>query len=178
MPGSTDTNPAPSHQTVKLARGAHRSPDDGVFVMELASMLAGERFTDHPRSACRVIVSFLRSYNDAVDERQRQDLYAYASKVVGTRGRRAVVRARRELCLRWAAEREGRRPPRFRLPAYLCHPTTAAQQAARAAVSTPRPDSHEAALAFLDRLIDVGSAHTSESLRGEFVPGVQRLPQP
>ena len=37
-------NRFPSHQTVRLARGKHSSPRDGVCVMELASMLAGEQF--------------------------------------------------------------------------------------------------------------------------------------
>jgi hypothetical protein len=33
-------------------RGQHANPERGVCVMELASMLAGEPFTDHPRSVC------------------------------------------------------------------------------------------------------------------------------
>jgi hypothetical protein len=35
-----------SHQTIKLSKGKHRAPEDGACVMELASMLAGESFTD------------------------------------------------------------------------------------------------------------------------------------
>ena len=44
-----------SHQTIKLSKGKHSSPRDGACVMELASMLAGEKFTDHPESVCPVI---------------------------------------------------------------------------------------------------------------------------
>ena len=69
-----------TYQTVKLSKGKHISPDDGACVMELASMLAGEPFSDHPRCACPVIGSFLRAYNDSVDDDRRQDLYAYASR--------------------------------------------------------------------------------------------------
>jgi len=76
-----------SHQTVRLSPGRHESPADGVCVMELASMLAGERFTDHPRSVDPVLAAFLREYNDRTDDRRRQDLYALASTVVGTRTR-------------------------------------------------------------------------------------------
>jgi hypothetical protein len=90
--------PSTSHQTVRLARGKHSSPDHGACVMELVSMLAGESFTDRPRSACPVIAAFLRSYNDAVDDRRRQDLYAVAAEVVGTRGPVAVERARAARC--------------------------------------------------------------------------------
>ena len=60
-----------SHQTVRLARGKHADPDAGVCVMELASMLADEPFTDHPQCVCPVIASFLRSYNDVASDRGR-----------------------------------------------------------------------------------------------------------
>ena len=44
-----DVMPPVSHQTIKLSRGRHSSPEHGACVMELASMLAGEGFSDHPR---------------------------------------------------------------------------------------------------------------------------------
>src|SRR5947199_5726798 len=94
-----------SHQTIKLSKGKHSSPSDGACVMELASMLAGEKFTDHPESVCPAIGSFLRAYNDAVEDARRQDLYAYASRVVGTRASAEVERARAERLLEWAASR-------------------------------------------------------------------------
>jgi hypothetical protein len=89
--------PPVSHQTIKLSKGRHSSPHQGACVMELASMLAGEPFTDHPASVCPVIGSFLRSYNDLVDDGRRQDLYAYASRVVGSRADSTVQSARAEL---------------------------------------------------------------------------------
>lgn len=52
-------------------------------------MLAGERFSDHPRSVCPVLAMVLRAYNDGIDDERRQDLYKYASIVVGSRDRRA-----------------------------------------------------------------------------------------
>ena len=73
-----------SHQTVRLTRGRHQGPDQGACVMELASMLAGEPFSDHPSSTCPVIGAFLRAYNDGLPDDRRQDLYEYAAKVVGT----------------------------------------------------------------------------------------------
>ena len=74
-----------THQTIKLSKGKHASPEDGACVMELASMLAGEPFSDHPASACPVIGSFLRAYNDSIDDGRRQDLYALAARIVGSR---------------------------------------------------------------------------------------------
>jgi hypothetical protein len=63
-----------NHQTIKLGKGKHNSPEEGACMMELASMLAGEPFSDHPHSVCPVIGSFLRTYNDSIDDQRRQDL--------------------------------------------------------------------------------------------------------
>lgn len=97
----------PSFQTLKLARGKHSSPRYGACVMELASMLAGERFSDRPRSVSPVIAAFLRGYNDLVDDQRRQDLIRYASDAVGTVASEEVERARAARLLEWADERWG-----------------------------------------------------------------------
>jgi len=80
--------------------------------MELASMLAGEQFSDRPTSVCPVIGGFLRSYNDAIDDEHRQDLYDYAGLAVGTRGGSELERARQERCVAWAQEILERAPSR------------------------------------------------------------------
>jgi hypothetical protein len=100
-----------NHQTVRLNRGSHRSPDQGTCVMELASMLAGERFSDKPRSVSPVIGSLLRAYNDCLDDDRRQDLYPYAARVVGTRAPRAVERSRARHCMQWVRQLGGRVRP-------------------------------------------------------------------
>jgi hypothetical protein len=87
-----------THQTVVLGRGRHSDPSKGACVMELASMLAGERFSDHPRSVCPVIARYLRAINDGLDDERRQSLYALASEVVGTSGGRRDRLRRRALC--------------------------------------------------------------------------------
>ena len=79
-------------------------------------MLAGERFSDHPKSVSRVIAAFLRAYNDAVDDARRQDLYRCAAQVVGTRTSRAGECARLARCERELAEvhpRSRRKPARW-----------------------------------------------------------------
>src|SRR4051794_31342934 len=90
-----------SHQTIRLKRGRHVSPAAGACVMEVASMLSDEPFTDEPGCVCPVIAEFLRTYNDQVDDERRQDLYAYAALVVDTRDGAAVERGRADLCLDW-----------------------------------------------------------------------------
>jgi hypothetical protein len=91
-----------SHQTVRLGKGKHSSPQTGACVMELASMLAGEPFSDHPRSVSRTLAAFLRGYNDMVDDDRRQDLYDCAAKVVGTAASAAVERKRVQRLVSWA----------------------------------------------------------------------------
>jgi hypothetical protein len=105
-----------SYQTISLSRGKHASREDGACVMELASMLAGERFTDHPASVCPVIGGFLRAYNDMVDDDRRQDLYESASLVVGSRASPAVMRGRADRLTAWALERRKRRWSRRFVP--------------------------------------------------------------
>ncbi len=150
-----------THQTIKLSKGKHRSPEDGACVMELASMLAGEQFTDHPASVCPVISALLRSYNDSIDDRRRQDLYAYAAKVVGSRASLAVERARAERLTAWTHER---RPPRRnrwlmsdRLRAFAPDPPVHIL-AARAvqAISTHDDRTHAGVLALVDELLATG----------------------
>ena len=143
-------------QTVRLARGRHQSPDQGACVMELASMLASEPFTDHPRSVCPVVGAFLRAYNDGLPDDRRQDLYAYAAKVVGTASGRRVRRARARHCLNWfAGEIPGaRRPSRLSLLLAGWTLGSVGRAAARAARSSRH--THHSVLRLLDELVEIG----------------------
>jgi hypothetical protein len=150
-----------THQTVKLGKGKHSSPEDGACVMELASMLAGEEFSDHPDCVCPVIGSFLRAYNDSVGDERRQDLYAYAAKVVNSRSIPEVERARTERLMRWSAERATARwtrflvPPRFPALTFEPEPDSAGGRAVRA-IKRHTARSHAQALALIDELLTIG----------------------
>src|ERR1700748_1008376 len=98
-----------SHQNVRLGPGRHPQPGDVVCVMELASMLAGDRFGDRPVSVCPVIGAILRAYNDNVDDGRRQDLYRFAADAVDTRRDYHVQRRRADTALEWARAQYGRR---------------------------------------------------------------------
>jgi len=117
--------------------------------MELASMLAHEPFSDHPSAVCPVIGEFLRTYNDVVDDERRQDLYAYAAAVVGTRGTKADEQRRAELCLDAAG-----RARRWRATTMLWRAQAGYRAAARLA---RRRNRHRQALELLDRLIARGA---------------------
>src|ERR1700758_3811309 len=94
-----------SHQNVRLGPGRHPRPGNVVCVMELSSMLAGERFGDRPVSVCPVIGAILRVYNDNIDDRRRQDLYRFAADAVDTRRDYRVQRSRADAALEWARAR-------------------------------------------------------------------------
>ena len=160
MPHST----APvNYKTVTLARGKHASPTDGACVMELASMLAGEPFSDRPRAVCPVIGALLRAYNDAIDDVQRQDLYRYASKVIGTRSAGAIQQRRRERFLAWADETRAQgswwRRALHRTPVPSAASDTVDVVAARAVKALGRHTdvSHSRVLELLDELCAIGS---------------------
>lgn len=145
--------PELSHQTVRLSRGRHASPAHGMCVMELASTLAGERFSDHPRCVSPVIGGLLRHYNDAIDDARRQALLRYAALVVGTRTAPDAERARARRCLDWAAERSGTRPPRWRLALAHINRVGAAGAYAADCVRGGRDEDLTALHGLLDELI-------------------------
>lgn len=150
-------------KTVRLAKGSHSGPTDGACVMELASMIAGERFSDHPNSVCPVIGAFLRAYNDSVDNRRRQDLYRCASSAIGTRGSSAVERRRVQRCLAWAQEMRARRGwlvRKFKRVGMAAEPLPQFDYVAWLAVKSigrHTDATHECALALVDELCAMGT---------------------
>jgi hypothetical protein len=105
----------PDGRPVRLTAGAHSSPQEGVCVVELASMIAEERFSDRPRCVCPVIGAFLRGWNDRAPHAERQRLGPYAARIVGSRSTSAVARGRRDLCLEWSGADLAHGPARRRL---------------------------------------------------------------
>jgi hypothetical protein len=171
-----------SHQTVRLSEGKHTSPEDGVCVMELASMLAGERFGDHPVSVSRPIAAVLRGYNDWLDrdEERRQTLYAYASRVVGTAAGSDVEDARTNALLAWGDElwSRRRRTPRGwlrarrELRAWVSGPESAARYAVNGLYARGEK-THAEVLAMVDELIEMGGSagsSTDAGAPGRIVP--------
>jgi hypothetical protein len=145
-----------AHQTVRLGKGRHDSPDRGACVMELASLLAGERFTDHPRSVCPVIAGFLRSYNDRLPDGEHDELYAYASLVVGSNGRRSVRLERARHVLTWADRPSARPRRRHRLLVRLQPWDLVLLPAVRAALRLDPQERRVAVRALLEELVAMG----------------------
>lgn len=66
-----------------LSARAHRTPRDGACFMELASLLAGERWSDHPRCTHPVLCVLARAINDACSDDGRQQLAPLVPDVIG-----------------------------------------------------------------------------------------------
>ena len=62
-----------------LSPGRHRRKRRGVCLMEYTSILAGERFSDHPRCTDPVLATVARTVNDYSTARGRQRLAVLAS---------------------------------------------------------------------------------------------------
>lgn len=69
-----------------LSAGRHRRPRQGACLMELVSVLAGERWTDAPRCTHPLLARLARLVNDAVSDATRPVLARSAPSLVGLRG--------------------------------------------------------------------------------------------
>lgn len=66
-----------------LGRGRHRSMRKGACFMEMASYLAGEKWSDHPTCTHPLLAELARDVNDSVSDAARQKLAPMIPDVVG-----------------------------------------------------------------------------------------------
>jgi hypothetical protein len=66
-----------------LSRGKHRSPSKGACFMELASFMAGERWSDHPACTHQLLASLARLVNDHTSDPGRHRLAGLIPSVIG-----------------------------------------------------------------------------------------------
>jgi len=77
-------------EEIRLSRGNHNPPNgekEGCL-LEWASFLAGEPWSDHPQCVSPIIASFGRRWNDDLDNESRQVLVDYLPRIINTRGTR------------------------------------------------------------------------------------------
>jgi class 3 adenylate cyclase len=84
-----------------LSRGKHRTPRKGACFMEMASYLAGERWSDHPSCTHPLLAAMARDVNDHVSDAARSRMVPLIPEVVGLTSRdpRAHVWIAREAAL-------------------------------------------------------------------------------
>ena len=69
-----------------LSQGKHRNPHKGACFMELASYLAGERWSDHPACTHQLLASVARLVNDHTSNQGRPRLAGLIPSVIGLTG--------------------------------------------------------------------------------------------
>jgi hypothetical protein len=90
----------PSHQgevpdiAPVLSRGRHRSQRSGACFMEMASFLAGERWSDHPRCTHPLLARLARLVNDYTSDACRSELAILIPSVIGLTSEDVRVDAR------------------------------------------------------------------------------------
>ena len=90
---------------LKLKKGAHTKPDDGMCIMEAVTWLRGDvPFSDHPACVSPVLGEFLRPFNDALDNRTRQRLVPLIPRIIGTAGDAAADERRRQMVWDWVLD--------------------------------------------------------------------------
>src|SRR6266702_7148824 len=77
-----------------LSPGKHRSPRRGACFMELASYLAGERWSDHPACTHPLLAALARDVNDFSSDAGRSRLARLIPSVIGLTGEDLRIDAR------------------------------------------------------------------------------------
>lgn len=77
-----------------LSRGKHRNIRKGACFMEMASLLAGERWSDHPKCTHPLLAETARLINDCTSDEQRHRLAVLIPSVVGLKGDDVRIDAR------------------------------------------------------------------------------------
>jgi hypothetical protein len=92
-------------QTLKyqtLSRGSHHPNEGKACMMEAVSFLAGEKFTDQPECVSRVIATFCRTWNDGLEQEDRDRLLLpLLQAVIGTRTTDADEEIRSDMAFDW-----------------------------------------------------------------------------
>ncbi|MEV0587002.1 hypothetical protein [Nonomuraea sp. NPDC050310] len=69
-----------------LSKGRHRNPKRGACFMELASYLAGERWSDHPACTHPLLAALARLVNDNTTDARRGELVRLVPSIIGLTG--------------------------------------------------------------------------------------------
>jgi hypothetical protein len=77
-----------------LSPGKHRNPRTGACFMELASLLAGERWSDHPACTHPLLAAVARHVNDHTSDAGRQRLTDLIPSAIGLTGEDLHIDAR------------------------------------------------------------------------------------
>ena len=116
-----------------------------------------------------MIASFLRAYNDSIDDGRRQDLCGFASRVLGSRASEEIHRARVELLAAWTRDYARAQQTRWfrffhrseKLPRRMDHvgPYIVRE------IPKHTDETHANVLALVDELLGVGESRATPDAR-------------
>ena len=89
-------------ETLELLKGSHHD-DNGKCALEAVAWLVGEKHSDHPACVSPVLGAFCRSWNDSLDDVNRQKLKPYLVRLIGTAGDAARDQRRSWMAMDWLA---------------------------------------------------------------------------
>lgn len=85
-----------------IDQGRHADVSKGMSAMEAVSYIAGERWSDHPACACPVISTFIRTWNDSLDQEDRNRLLLpLIPRLVGSRSTKQIEHRRTLMAADW-----------------------------------------------------------------------------
>ena len=89
-------------ETLELLKGSHYD-NNGKCALEAVAWLVGEKHSDHPACVSPVLGAFCRSWNDSLDDVNRQKLKPYLVRLIGTAGDAARDQRRSWMAMDWLA---------------------------------------------------------------------------
>ncbi len=90
-------------EVITLQHGMHADFEAGMCLLEATAWIAGEPWSDHPACVCPVLAAFGRSWNDSLNETDRNRiLKPFVARLVGTRSTPEVQDARAFMAADWA----------------------------------------------------------------------------
>src|SRR5262245_50965382 len=111
-----------------LTPGKHRNPRKGACFVELASFLAGERWSDHPACTHALLAAVARLVNDNTSDAGRQRLAGLIPSVIGLTSHDLHVDARVALELATTALQVVAAEQRCAMAVCVLNPGVAARQ--------------------------------------------------
>lgn len=117
-----------------VARGRHGAAGDEACLMELASLLAREPWSDHPASVHPVLAAVARAVNDGVGDTARNGLAPLVPQMIGTADTGPDGRPRPERCARLVLMCAG---TALRLSSFMAAEMHSAQLTALSVLSRP-----------------------------------------
>ncbi len=94
-----------SIEEIKLSRGSHSSPQEGLCILEMVSWFAGEKHSDKPDCACPVLGAYAINLNDRMPDDVRDRLLKPLVPLISGTRDKASERPRAEFLAMWTVNK-------------------------------------------------------------------------